>query len=64
MTTHTLTVTFDIDAENVQHAVFLLNKWLAEKGVHEKGTIELTRDSNGEVRTMPRFGFTKITTEV
>lgn len=62
--TYTITVTFDIDADSPTHAVFLLNKALAEKGIHQGTEVEVTPGSDGEKRVEPRFGFTKITTEV
>jgi len=64
MTTHTITVTFDVESESPTHAVFLVNKFLADKGVHEKGVTELTPGSDGEMRTMPRFGYTTTSFDV
>lgn len=63
MTTYTLTVTFDIDADSPQSAVFLVNKALAEKGIKQGTEVEVTPGSDGERRVESRFGYRELTVE-
>lgn len=58
MTSHTVTVRFDVECESPTHGVFKVEKWLKEKGVGKAGTEELTLG-----RTEERFGWSEIEVE-